>query len=133
MATPTISLAPWGGQSLIPGLRLTARGRAALAGSLPLLLVALALAGIFGWARAEPAATDPGVDGAVVVAPARGPLVFDGRTEVYTVDAGDTLWDLAARLAPGEDPRPAVDLIKRLNGLASSSLTVGQQIVLPVR
>jgi hypothetical protein len=50
----------------------------------------------------------------------------------YTVQAGDTLWDLAAALAsPGADVRPVVTAIKRLNGLETSVVYQGQQLLLP--
>lgn len=36
--------------------------------------------------------------------------------EVYVVQPGDTLWTIAERIAPGEDPRPVVDALKARNG-----------------
>ena len=61
--------------------------------------------------------------------PSRGevslPAEFPG---VYVVQAGDTLWDIALALAPGEDPRALVhDLAEAAGGAA---LEPGQQIVI---
>ena len=55
--------------------------------------------------------------------------------EVTTVlvEPGDTLWAYAQRVAkPGEDVRDVVVELKQLNRLDSSSLQVGQRILLPV-
>ena len=54
-------------------------------------------------------------------------------TTVVTVAPGETLWGVAQRLAPGEDPRPVVEQIRRLNDLESGALRAGQQLVLPGR
>ena len=54
-------------------------------------------------------------------------------TQVVTVAPGDTLWGVASRLAPGQDPRPVVEQIRQLNDLDSGGLRVGQQLVLPGR
>lgn len=128
MTTPTISVSAWSGRSLAGGIRLTARGRAAMIASMAALLVAVAVAAVLGSAVAAPTAVDAGIDAAVVV-PAG--TKFDGRPVVYTVQAGDTLWDLAVALSPGADPRPMVDEIQRLNGMAASSLSVGEHVLLP--
>lgn len=34
---------------------------------------------------------------------------------VYVVQPGDTLWTIAQRVAPNEDPRPVVDELRELN------------------
>ena len=53
-----------------------------------------------------------------------------GAGAPYRVQAGDTLWSVAARHYRG-DPRRGVWAIQRENGLASSGLTPGQVLVLP--
>jgi len=50
-------------------------------------------------------------------------------TETYTVGSGDTLWDVAGRIAPSADRRATVDSLVALNG--SAPLRVGQHLVLP--
>jgi hypothetical protein len=49
-----------------------------------------------------------------------------------TVQQGETLWAVARRIAPANDPREVVAQIRRINHLQSSSLRVGQQLLLPV-
>lgn len=94
-------------------LRLTVRGRRVVA-ALALLVATVgsvavgALAGV---------AARPGTE---------------GETTSVTVGAGETLWSLAsAAAAPGEDPRELVEQITALNGLASSELAVGQELLVP--
>jgi hypothetical protein len=48
---------------------------------------------------------------------------------VITVAPGDTLWGIAQRLAPGQDPRPLVSALTRANG--GTLLQVGQDVVIP--
>ena len=42
------------------------------------------------------------------------------------VGAGDSLWSIAARIAPQRDPRAEVADLQRVNHLASTDLTPGQ-------
>lgn len=50
----------------------------------------------------------------------------------YEVEAGDTLWDIAAVVTePGHDVRATISDIKRRNDLASSLIVPGQVLVLP--
>ena len=51
----------------------------------------------------------------------------------YLVLPGDTLWAIAGRLAPGEDPRPLVDAIAEANGLGVGGLEPGTTLVIPAR
>lgn len=48
---------------------------------------------------------------------------------VYVVEPGDTLWTIAATLAPGSDPRVVVDQLARAAG--GALLQPGQRILLP--
>lgn len=48
-----------------------------------------------------------------------------------TVQPGDTLWSVASRLAPGQDPRPVVEQIRRLNRLDRDTLRAGEMLLLP--
>ncbi|HVW82146.1 MAG TPA: LysM peptidoglycan-binding domain-containing protein [Mycobacteriales bacterium] len=48
-----------------------------------------------------------------------------------TVEAGDTLWSLAARVAPHADPRDVVDEITALNQLTSPVLQPGERLLVP--
>lgn len=50
----------------------------------------------------------------------------------YTVQPGDTLWQLAAKVAiPGEDVRDVIVELQDLNSLPRAELTAGQHLVLP--
>ena len=97
-------------------LRLTTRGRRVLAtiAALP-AVVALAVAIVSGGGAL--ASEDGG-------APA-------GSFEEITVMPGDTLWSIAASVAPADDPRDVVDAIVRLNALPSGSLAVGETLSIP--
>jgi hypothetical protein len=100
-----------------PRLRLTRRGRFVLIG-LPTMLGAaalLVLAGIF---------TAPVMASGTAAADA-----VQGQT--VTVLDGETLWGLAAELAPERDPRDVVAEIIEVNNLATSRLEPGQRIFIP--
>ncbi|HEX6310440.1 MAG TPA: LysM peptidoglycan-binding domain-containing protein [Acidimicrobiia bacterium] len=47
----------------------------------------------------------------------------------HVVEPGDSLWSIAERLAPGEDPRPIVDALVEARG--SAALVPGETIVWP--
>ena len=100
-----------------PRLRLTRRGRFVLIG-MPTMLGAaslLVLAGLF---------TAPVMASGTASADA-----VQGQT--VTVLDGETLWGLAAELAPERDPREVVAEIIEINSLANSSLAPGQRIFIP--
>lgn len=48
---------------------------------------------------------------------------------VVAVQPGETMWTIAARLAPGRDPRPVVDALAVANG--RTQLRAGQRLVIP--
>ncbi len=77
--------------------------------------VTLALVGGLGWIGQPP---DPGVP---------------AQTAVIEVGAGETVWDVAQRVAPKSDQREVVERIRQLNGLAGSAVQPGQQLQVPDR
>ena len=97
------------------GVHLTGRGRVLL-----VLALAALLLGAFAIGRSASSQATT-----TVSMPAAAP------TQV-TVQAGDTLWTLARRLAPGRDTRDVVDQLRRLNHLSSANdLKASQQLLLP--
>ena len=95
---------------------LTRRGRLAL-----VAVIVAVLFGAFSLGRsAAEAAPEP-------QAALPAPVV-----QLATVQAGESLWSLAERIAPDNDTREVVAQIRRLNDLNGSHLQVGQQLVLPV-
>jgi hypothetical protein len=54
-----------------------------------------------------------------------------GRPAATVVREGDTLWRIAAREFPGEDPYVAIDAIRRLNGIADYTVHTGEHLLLP--
>jgi LysM repeat protein len=48
-----------------------------------------------------------------------------------TVHAGETLWDVARRVAPRVDPRLVVAQIEQRNHLDGAMVEAGQQLVVP--
>jgi hypothetical protein len=55
------------------------------------------------------------------------------QTTVTQVGAGETVWDVARRVAPQADQRAVVDRIRELNGFAGSAVVPGQQLRVPDR
>jgi nucleoid-associated protein YgaU len=49
----------------------------------------------------------------------------------YVVRDGDTLWSIATRLVPGQDPRPVVDAIAAANRVDPAALVPGQTLLIP--
>jgi len=93
-------------------LRVTRRGRLLLTAVVALLLLVVLSIGRAGSQAATVTEAGPGLQQA-------------------TVQAGDTLWSVAQRIAPDNDPREVVAQIRRINDLSTSGLQVGQQLLLP--
>src|SRR5262249_20688716 len=87
-------------------LRLTRRGYVALG-----LVGAALTAGLLGLAHSS--APTPHATGV-------------GTGAVVTVQNGDTLWSIAARIAPERDPRTVVAALERINHLSGPDLAPGQ-------
>lgn len=98
-----------------PRLRLTRRGRfvfTSLAAG-PLAVLALAIA----------------LNGGIAAAGTQGSA---GTFDYITVQAGQSLWELAETVAPAADPREVISGIVRLNQLENSELHPGDRIAIPV-
>jgi len=54
-----------------------------------------------------------------------------GVAPVYTVLAGQTLWEIAEEVAPGQDPRVTIDQLMRTNELTSAEVMPGDVLLLP--
>jgi len=115
---------------LVPGahtrLRITRRGRAVLTAvaAVPLVVGALALALNGGLAAADGST----LSGNSMNAGAGGSATtFD----YVTIQSGQSLWQLAQRIAPAADPREVIAEIVNLNQLPSESVQPGQRLALP--
>ncbi|MGH3757951.1 LysM peptidoglycan-binding domain-containing protein [Actinophytocola sp.] len=53
------------------------------------------------------------------------------RTTVVRVEPGESLWELAGRVAPGSDESAVVDRIRELNGGLADGVTPGQPLTVP--
>lgn len=51
--------------------------------------------------------------------------------EYVTVEAGQTLWDLAEKVAPEQNTQDWMQEVVNLNGLTTTDLQPGQRIALP--
>lgn len=96
-------------------VRLTTRGRA-----LVLIALVAVLFGAFSFGRANSEAA-PAVD--VPVVPA---------VQQTVIQPGESLWTVARRIAPDNDPRAVVAQIRKLNDMTGSQVLAGQHLLLPV-
>ena len=99
-----------------PRLRLTKRGRAVLLflAATPLVIAALVLALNGGGANASR-------EGSSV------PMQY------VTVDAGESLWQVAESIAPNADPRDVIDQLMQLNQLESADVFAGVELAIPAQ
>jgi LysM repeat protein len=93
--------------------RLTARGRVV---AVLLLVVAVFLLVSLGSRGASSAA---------------GTSPTQAATAYITVQPGETLWQIAQRVAPQMDVRDAVDRLRQLNGLSTTTVQAGQRLLVP--
>lgn len=96
----------------LANMRLTRRGRIVLFA----LAALIVCASVLFTSTAVASDPDPGVE-----------------VTTTTVTEGETLWHLAKGVAqPGEDLRDVVAVIQDLNGLTTSQVQAGQQLLLPI-
>lgn len=113
-STASPSLARRAARPAAPGhLRLTRRGRLAVTLTL-LALVAVVAVAFAGRSMAS-------VENGAGVA-----------TRTVVVERGDTLWAIAAEVAPAGEVREMVHRIQKLNALPDPALAEGQEIAVPV-
>lgn len=113
--TGKVILGPW---ATPPApLRLTRRGR--------LVLTLLALGGLAAAVLA----------GVLVLSPSALAGAPDAGTRPATASVvvlpGQSLWEIAERVAPGADPRETVSRIQQLNGLRGGAVQAGQRLLVP--
>ena len=102
----------------LPPLRLTRRGRIVLIG-IPLVLLAALLLSLAGFFNAPAKASESAADLATT------------PTVTVTVQPGESLWGIAANVAPERDPRDVVADIVQLNNLPAGGVFPGQQLFVP--
>lgn len=108
-----MSTIAYGTRAARPRLHITPRGRAVLAA---LIAVPLLAAAWFGLGASAAQAGD----------------IPTSVTYTYvSVESGQSLWQLAERIAPHADPRDVVAGIMRLNNLASADVQPGQELAIP--
>ena len=99
-----------------PRLRLTRRGRAVVGALLAApVAVVLAVSALSGATAAQ-----------------AGSAPSSTSFDYITVAAGESLWDLAAWVAPEEDPRVVVGALIELNQLGTADVQPGQRLAIPL-
>jgi len=116
--TDAVSAPALAGRPVQPRLRLTRRGRIVLA---VIALAPVALLIGLGFIQGQAAS-------AADATTASSPSV--PRASV-TVGVGESLWDIAERIAGDRDVRDVIVEIRALNGLHGSTVEAGQRLVLP--
>jgi LysM repeat protein len=116
MSTAVMSTAVMRSGMATPRLRLTRRGRAVVTAlaALPLIVAALAF----------------GLNGGVATATSTSSST---TFQYVTVEAGQSLWQLALEIAPSADPREVISDVVQLNQLSSADVQAGQRLAIPVR
>ena len=103
----------------LPPLRLTRRGRIVLIG-IPLVLLAALLFSLAGFFNSPAKASDSAAD------------ITTTPTVTVTVQPGESLWGIAASVAPKRDARDVVADIVQLNNLPAGTVFPGQELFVPV-
>ncbi|MCA4134657.1 LysM peptidoglycan-binding domain-containing protein [Arthrobacter sp. M4] len=107
-----------GSRASQPPLKLTRRGRVVFFG-VPVILLAAVLLGMAGFLNSPAKAADIASE------------LHQSPTVSVTVQAGDTLWSIAAEAVPHRDVRDVVADIAALNNLDGGRVLPGQQLFVP--
>jgi hypothetical protein len=99
-----------------PRLRMTRRGRIVLTA---LVAIPLAAGGFVAVVNAGGAAANSSASSA--------------SFHYVTVAQGESLWQIATKVAPTADPRDVIDEIVDLNQLSTTELQAGQRIAIPLQ
>ncbi|MCU1423006.1 MAG: hypothetical protein JWN36_2657 [Microbacteriaceae bacterium] len=99
-----------------PRLRMTRRGRIVLTA---LVAIPLAAGGFVGVVNAGGAAANSSASSATF--------------HYVTVAQGESLWQIATKVAPSADPRDVISDIVDLNQLSTTELQAGQRIAIPLQ
>ncbi|BCW66474.1 hypothetical protein NicSoilB4_12370 [Arthrobacter sp. NicSoilB4] len=99
-------------------LRLTRRGRFVFIG-VPLILLAALVLSLSGFLNAPAKAADSAAELSLT------------PTVTVTVQPGESLWAIAAAVAPERDPRDVVADIIQLNNLEAARVVPGQALFIP--
>ena len=102
----------------LPPLRLTRRGRIVLIG-IPLVLLAALLLSLAGFFNSPAKASDSDAE------------LQTTSAVTVTVQPGQSLWGIAAAVAPDRDARDVVADIVQLNNLSAGAVFPGQQLFVP--
>lgn len=117
MRSYVVPSAPWRSCSLAMGGATAARTRAPQSSRVlhlaAAVVVTLAVVGGLGWLGQTPSDGVP------------------AETALIRVGAGETMWDVAQRVAPKSDQRAVVERIQQLNGMADSAIQPGQELQVP--
>ena len=116
MSTTTFGFDGFPAGRPMPRLRLTQRGRAVLTvlAATPLVIAAVLFALNGGAATASLEESN---------------VTFD----YVTVEAGQSLWQLAGEIAPQADPRDVIAEVAQLNQLDSADVYAGQELAIPTQ
>ena len=96
-----------------PRLRITRRGRVVLTSLVALPIAVVAMIGVINGGGASATSGDSAV-----------------RLEQFTVQPGQSLWQLAEEYAPNADPRDFIAEVESLNGI-TATVEPGQVLDLP--
>lgn len=97
-------------------IKLTRKGRLLLSGLSFMAMLAISAFSLFGLATASAKASNE---------------TSNSSTTQIVVAPGETLWTIAARINPENDPRAVIEDIKALNVIEGANVYAGQVLLIP--